>query len=153
MSITSLNSSAISGTPTRATLAERIDTKPGGTTLSGIATATADGVSATVSFSGKALHALEHAGEAVVDGAEDLALGAWHAVQAAAQGVEHAGEAAVDAVEDGAHEVASAVTSTARELGHYASVALHAVGDGLTDVASGTVMAASAGGKTLAALI
>jgi hypothetical protein len=159
MSITSLNSSATSsatsGNSSRTELHERIasSSQGVGATLTNIAEAAAGGVSATVSFSGMALHALEHAGEAVVDGVEDLAIGAWHAVQGAAQKVEQMGEAVVDAVETGAHEIATTARTVGRELGHYASVGAETVGEGVSELASGTVLAASATGKTLMALI
>jgi hypothetical protein len=159
MSITSLNSSATSsatsGNSSRTELHERIaaSSEGVGATLANIAEAAAGGVSATVSFSGMALHALEHAGEAVVDGVEDLAIGAWHAVQGAAQKVEQMGEAVVDAVETGAHEIATTARTVGRELGHYAAVGAETVGDGVSELASGTVLAASATGKTLMALI
>ncbi len=153
MSIASLStaSSPASGHPARTELSERIETSRQGasSTLNNIADAAVDGVSATVSFSGKALHALERAGEMVVDGAEDLALGAWHGMQAAASAVEHV----TDAVEAGAHEIAATAKSAAAELGHYASVGMHATGDAVSEVASGGVMAASAVGKTVMALV
>ena len=157
MSIASLTtaSSSSSGNPGRTELSERLATSKAdaSSTLTDMAAAAADGVSATVSFSGKALHALEQAGETVVDGAEDLAIGAWHAVQAAVLGVEHAGEAVVDTIEDGVHEVASAAKTAASELGHYISVGAHATGEAVSEVASGSVMAASAVGKTVMAMI
>jgi len=159
MSITSLNSSATSsatsGNSSRTELHERITTSSEGvgTTLANIAEAAAGGVSATVSFSGMALHALEHAGEAVVDGVEDLAIGAWHAVEGAAQKIEQMGEAVVDAVETGAHEIATTAKTVGKELGHYAAVGAETVGEGVSELASGTVLAASATGKTLMALI
>ena len=156
MSITSLTtaSSSTSGHPARTELSERIQTTQGSSsTLTDIAAAAASGVSATVSFSDKALHALERAGELVVDGAEDLAVGAWHGIQAAASDVEHVGEAVVDAVETGARELVSTAKSAASELGHYASVGLQATGDAVSEVASGGVMAASAVGKTVMALV
>ena len=155
MSIAPLSANSSSATPARTELSERIATtaNAASSTLTNMAEAAAEGISATVSFSGKALHALERAGEMVVDGAEDLALGAWHGVQAAASGAEHVGEAVVDAIEDGVHEVATATRTAASELGHYASVGLHATGDAVSEVASGTVMAASAVGKTLLATL
>ena len=159
MSITSLNSSATSsatsGNSSRAELHERISTSSEGVgaTLTNIAEAAAGGVSATVSFSGMALHALEHAGEAVVDGVEDLAIGAWHALQGAAQEAEHVGEVIVDAVETGAHQIASTARTVGKELGHYAAVGAETVGEGVSELASGTVLAASATGKTLMALL
>lgn len=157
MSIASLTtaSSSASGNSARAELSERIEvTKTSAnSTLTNMAEAAADGVGATVSFSGKALHALERAGEMVVDGAEDLAVGAWHGVQAAASGIEHAGEAVADAIEDGVHEVVSATQTAASELGHYAAVGFHATGEAASEVASGSVMAASAVGKTLLATL
>ena len=159
MSISSLNSASSSstGNPGRTELSERITTpQPAASADSaatGIVGAIAAGISATVSFSGKALHALESAGEMAVDGVEDLALGAWHGVEAAASGIEHVGEAVVDAVEDGVQDVVSTVKSTANGLGHYASVGAHATGEAVSELASGTVMAASAGGKTIAAMI
>ena len=142
-----------------------------GTTLAGLGTAASDGVSATVSFSGKALHALEHAGEATVDavanGASsiagaassvadevgDAAVGAWHAVQHAAHDVEQVGASIVDAVSDGVNDVTSAAKTIGRELGHYAEVGLSATGEAVSEIASGSVMAASAVGKTIIALI
>ena len=148
-------SSSIAGNPGRTALSERIEPTKGGasSTLTSMAEAAADGVGATVSFSGKALHALERAGEMVVDGAEDLAVGAWHGAQAVASGVEHVGEAVVGAVEDGVQDVVSATKAAASELGHYAAVGFHATGEAASEVASGTVMAASAVGKTLLATL
>ena len=162
MSVSSLNSSAASsvssgssGSSSRTELHERISTSSEGVgaTLGNIAEAAVGGVSATVSFSGMALHALEHAGEAVVDGVEDLALGAWHAVEGAALKVEQMGEAVVGAVETGAHEIATTAKAVGKELGHYAAVGAETVGEGVSELASGTVLAASATGKTLMALI
>jgi hypothetical protein len=152
LSTASSSSSGISG---RTELSERIATTKAdaNSTLGNMAEAAADGVSATVSFSGKALHALEQAGETVVDGAEDLAIGAWHAVQAAVMGVEHAGEAVVDTIEDGVHQVVSATESAAQQLGHYAAVGMHATGEAVSEIASGSVLAASAVGKTVMAAI
>jgi hypothetical protein len=105
--------SAHAGSSSRVQVSERISTS---------VEATALGVGATVSLSGQALHALEQAGEFMVDGAEDLALGVWHGVQAAASGVELAGETVADAVEGGLHEVFKATKATAEELGHYAAI-------------------------------
>ena len=157
MSIASLTtaSSPSSGNSARTELSERIATTRNGasSTLTDMAEAAADGVGATVSFSGKALHALEQAGETVVDGAEDLAIGAWHAVQAAVLGVEHAGAAVVDTIEDGVHQVVSATESAAQQLGHYAAVGMHATGEAVSEIASGSVLAASAVGKTVMAAI
>jgi len=110
--------------------------------LSSVGTAASDAVSATVAFSGQALHALEHAGEVAVEGVEDLAVGAWHAVEAAA-----------GAVEDGASAVCSGSKTVARQLGHYAEVGLSATGQAVSEIASGAVMAASAGGKALLSIL
>ena len=152
MSIASLDtaSSPSSGHSARTELSERIERPAPGTssTLTNIAEAAVDGVSATVSFSGKALHALEPAGELVVDGAEDLALGAWHGVQAAAVGRRAVGEAVDDGAQNRLH---GEIRRT--ELGHYASVGMHATGEAVSEVASGSVMAASAVGKTVLALV
>jgi hypothetical protein len=148
MAIAALASTATASTPS--TESSRI-TQAGdsvGSTVAHVAGAVADGVSATVSFSGQALHALEQAGEVVLGGAEELAVGAWHGLQHAAAGAEQVGEA----VADGAAEVCDVTTVAARKLGHYAAVGLHAGGEAVSDVASGAVMAASAVGKTLAAL-
>jgi len=157
MSIAPLStaSSSSSGNSARTELSERIETSKTGanSTLTNMAEAAADGVSATVSFSGKALHALEQAGETVVDGAEDLAIGAWHAVQAAVLGVEHAGESVVGTIETGVHDVVSATVSAAQQLGHYAAVGLQATGEAASEVASGSVLAASAVGKTVMAAV
>jgi hypothetical protein len=152
---TNSNAPGTSGRSARTELAERMGTAPSdvGSTLSSVANAAVEGVSASVSFSGKALHALEQAGEAVVDGVEDVAVGAWHAVQNTAAEVRHIGEVVVDAVEDGVQDVVSATKSAAQELGHYAAVGMQAVGEGVSELATGTVMAASAGGKTLMALL
>ena len=140
-------------------------------TLASVGTAACDVVSATVSFSSRALHALEHAGEVAVEGVEDLAVGAWHAVEHAATevedvaeagwnglkaglcGLESAGEAVVGAVEEGASAVASGTKTVARQVGHYAEVGYNATGEALSEIASGTVMAASAGGKALMAIL
>ncbi len=152
-------SSSASSNPGRTELTERIgraDVTPAGggsSTLQNIVEGVAAGVSATVAFSGEALHALEQTGEYVVDGAENLAVGAWHGIENAAVGVEHAGEAIVDSVETDVQDVVAATKSAAKELGHYAAVGMQAVGEAASEVASGTVMAASAVGKTVAALV
>ena len=161
MSISPLSTSttASSSTPTRTQMSERIEVaaKPASPSSSSILSemgdAVAAGVSATVAFSGDALHALESVGETVVDGAEELAVGAWHGLEAGAMGALHAGEAIAGTVEDGVSAVASEVKSAAKELGHYIAVGMQTTGDAVSEVASGTVMAASAGGKTLAALV
>jgi hypothetical protein len=156
MSLTSINNTSTMPLATSSSSrTERSDaaTAGVGATLAGLATAATEGVSATVSFSGKALHALEQAGEATVDGIEDAAIGAWHAVQHAATGAQHVGEAIVDAVSDGVGEIVSTAKSVGKELGHYAEVGLSATGEAMSEVASGTVMAASAVGKTLSAMI
>jgi hypothetical protein len=106
-----------------------------------------------VAFSGEALHALEQAGEFVVGGVQDLVVGAWHGLEHGAQAAEHAGEAIADAVETGAKEIAETAVAAGRQLAHYAAVGAHATGEAVSDVASGTVMAASAAGKTIMALI
>jgi hypothetical protein len=160
MSISPLSSSAAASTSGRTELSEHIGrAQPaaaesgGSSTLNNIVEGVASGVSATVAFSGEALHALEQAGEMVVDGAEDLAVGAWHGLEHGAQAVEHAGEAIVDAVETGAKEIADTAMAAGRQLAHYAAVGAHATGEVVSDVASGTVMAASAAGKTIMSLI
>ena len=51
------------------------------------------------------------------------------------------------------HEIVSTAKSAASELGHYVAVGAHATGEAVSELASGTVMAASAGGKTIAAMI
>jgi hypothetical protein len=127
MSLTTLtNASASRAAAQASTQAGRADasTTGVGATLASVAAAASDGVSATASFSGQALHALEHAGEAVLGGAEDLAVGAWHVAK-----------------------------SVAAEVGHYAEVALETTGDAVSDVASSAVFVAAAGGKALRALI
>ena len=136
-----------------------------------LGTAASDAVSATVSFGSQALHALEHAGEATIDGVEDVALGAWHAVEHAATEVadvaeagwtglkaglsalESAGAAVAGAVEDGVSGTVAATQTVARQLGHYAEVGFRATGDAVSEVASGAVMAAAAGGKALVAVL
>lgn len=150
MSLSTINTST-----TPASTASRTESIATGVaaTLAGVAEAASDGVSATVSFSGKALHALEHAGAAAVDEVENLAVGAWHAVESGAQALEHAGEAVADAVVVGAHEVVSTATTVGKALVHYAEVGLSATGDAVSELASGGVMAASAGGKAIVALI
>ncbi len=165
MSIAPLSSNAVatsspaSSNPGRTELTERIgradatSASGGSSTLENIAEGIAAGVSATVAFSGEALHALEQAGEYVVDGAKDLAVDAWHGLENAAVGAEHAGEAVVDSVETGVQDVVAATKSAAKELGHYAAVGMQAVGEAASEVASGTVMAASAVGKTVASLV
>ena len=60
-----------------------------GSTLSDIASAVVAGVGSTVTFSGKALQAAESAGGVVAHSAEDLAVGAWHALHVAAIRAEH----------------------------------------------------------------
>jgi hypothetical protein len=153
MSIASLNTSPSAGTSGRTELSEHAArtqaaaaTSTGtGSTLAGVAA----GVSATVAFSGEALQALERAGEFVVGGAEDLALGAWHGLEAA----EHGGAAVVDAVETGANKIAGLAVAAGKQLAHYAAVGAHATGEAVSDVASGTVMAASAAGKTILSLV
>ncbi|MBW8758233.1 MAG: hypothetical protein JF586_11545 [Burkholderiales bacterium] len=124
-----------------------------GSTLAGIAEGVAAGVGATVAFSGEALHALEQAGEFVVDGAADAAVGAWQGLEHGAQAVEHVGEVVAGAVETGAREIAGAAVAAGKQLAHYAAVGAHATGEAVSDVASGTVMAASAAGKTIMALV
>jgi hypothetical protein len=149
------SSSATASSSTRTEVSEHIGRpQPAaaastGPTLAGFAEGVAAGVSATVAFSGEALHALAQAGEFVVGGAEDLAVGAWHGLEAA----EHAGAAVVDAVETGAKEIAGTAVAAGRQLAHYAAVGAHATGEAVSDVASGTVMAASAAGKTILSLI
>ena len=123
------------------------------TTLDNIAEGVAAGVSATVAFTGEALHALEQAGEFVAGGAADLVVGAWHGLEHGAQAAEHAGEVVVDAVETGAKEIAQTAVAAGRQLAHYAAVGAHATGEAVSDVASGTVMAAAAAGKTLMAVL
>lgn len=124
-----------------------------GSTLATLAEGVAAGVSATVAFSGEALHALEEAGEFVVGGAQDLVAGAWHGLEHGAQAATHAGEVVADAVETGALEIARTAVAAGRQLAHYAALGAHATGEAVSDVASGGVMAASAAGKTLVALI
>jgi len=170
VSLTETIQSPAADTSTRA---RRTSTASDGltSTLADLGTAASDAVSATVSFSSRALHALEHAGESAVDGVEDVAVASWHAVEGAATGVadvaeagwtglkagvaglEHAGEAVVGAVEAGASEAASATAAVGRQIGHYAEVGFHATGDALSEVASGTIMAAAAGGKALMAIL
>ncbi len=140
-------------------------------TLAGIGTAAGEAVSATVSFSSQALHALANAGESAVDGVEDVAVGTWHALEhgaievadvaeagwsglkAGLTGLEHVGEAVVGAVEEGASEAATATKAVAKQIGHYAEVGLQATGEAVSEIASGTVMAAAAGGKALMAIL
>ena len=149
------SSSATAGSSGRTELSEHIARSQAassvgtGSTLADVAEGVAAGVSATVAFSGEALHALEQAGEFVVGGAQDLVVGAWHGLEAA----EHAGEAVVDAVETGAREIAETAVAAGKQLAHYAAVGVHATGEAVSDVASGTVMAASAAGKTILSLI
>lgn len=141
------------------------------TALAGAAAAASDGVSATVSLSGRALLALQQAGSTAVDATvaggktvvstatslvgevEDIAVGAWHTAQSAAHGIEHAGEAVVDAIVDGAQEVVSTAETVGKALGHYADVGLTATGDALSEVASGALMVAAAGGKAIGAML
>ncbi len=152
---TNANSNAPALTTTdqsaRTQLTERIGPAKGhvGSTFSDLARAAVDGVSATVSFSGEALHALEQASDVLVDGFEDVAVGAWHTVQKATAEIGQVGQVAVDALEDVAHDVASATKSAAQELGHYVEVGMQTVGEGVSELASGAVMAASAGGQIL----
>ena len=181
MSLSSVSSPSVSVnetfSTTRSSASERhaaTDTGIGATLLgvaAGIATGIEDGVSATVSFSGKALHALEQAGEstasAVVDAgsriastvstiagdAEDLAVDAWHGLEHGTQFAEDVGEAVGSAIATGAEEIGSATWKAGKELGHYAQVGLTATGNALSDVASGTVMAASAAGRNLIAML
>jgi len=128
--------------------------EPGpGSTLANIAEGVAAGVSATVSFSGEALHALEQAGELVAGGAQDLVVGAWHGLEHGAQAAEHVGEVIADAVETGAEEVARTAAAAGKQLAHYAAVGAQATAEAVSDVASGTVMAAAAAGKTIMALV
>ena len=155
----STTSSATAGNSGRTELSEHIGrAQPAavaspGSTMAGIVGGVAAGVSATVAFSGEALHALEQAGEFVVGGAEDLAVGAWHGLEHGAQAVAQAGEAIADTVETGAKEIAETAVAAGKQLAHYAAVGAHATGEAVSDVASGTVMAASAAGKTIMALI
>jgi len=124
-----------------------------GATLSDIASAVAEGVSATVTFSGKALQAAESAGGLVARSAEDLAVGAWHALHVAAVRAECGVKAGADEIEQGAGEVLGTLKVVGKEAGHYAAVALDTLGEGLSDVSTGAVMAASAGGQILRAWI
>jgi hypothetical protein len=127
-----------------------------GATFVGIADAAADGVSATVSFSGKALHALAQAGEAAVEsvedgasgagkaagallhGAEYLAVGAWHAVKNAAVDVEKVAE-------EGWDDLSAGIAG----VGKLGESALESVGNGVSSAASAAVFVAAAGEKTL----
>jgi len=149
------SSSATAGSSGRTELSEHIARSQAassvgtGSTLADVAEGVAAGVSATVAFSGEALHALEHAGELVVDGAGDLVVGAWHGLEAAAR----AGEAVVEAVGAGAREIAETAVTAGKQLAHYAAVGAHATGEAVSDVASGTVMAASAAGSTILSLV
>src|SRR4051794_13631810 len=123
MSIASLatSPSATAGTSGRAELSEHIAraqppaaaARPG-STLAGIAEDVVAGVSATVAFSGEALHALEQAGEFVVGGAQHLVVGAWHELEHGAQAAQHAGEVVVDAVETGAREIAETAVAAGK---------------------------------------
>lgn len=109
--------------------------------------------SATVAFSGEALNALEQAGELAVGGAQDLVAAAWHGLGHGAQAAQRVGEAVVDAAETGAREIAETAVALGGQLAHYAALGVQATGEAVSDAACGTVMAASAAGNTLAALI
>jgi len=151
--------SAIATSPGRTELSEHIGraqpavTSGPGSTPATLAEGAAAGASATVAFSGEALHALAQAGEFVAGGAQDLVVGAWHGLEQGAQAAEHAGEVVADALGTGTREIARAATVAGKQLVHYAAVGAHAAGEAVSDVASGTVMVASAAGKTLMALI
>jgi len=153
------SSSATTSTSGRTELSEHVGRAPPeaaaspGSTLATLAEGVASGVSATVAFSGEALHALERAGEFVAGGAQDLVVGAWHGLAHGAQAAEHAGEIVADAVETGAQDIARTAVAAGRQLAHYAAVGAQATGEAVSDVASGTVMAAAAAGKTVMALI
>ena len=156
MSLTALANSS----PTRAAVPAEASSCGVGAALASLAAAASDGVSATVSFSGEALHALAQAGESALGGTAGLAVGAWHAVQHAALEVEHLAESGWSELKHGLANaesagavVVEATTTAAKELGHYAGVALEATGDAVSEVASGTVFAAAAGGKSLLALL
>lgn len=161
MNIRTSNCNSICNAHTLSTFDQSVRTEPTehvgtansnvGSTLSNEAHAVVDGVSATVSFSGEALHALEQAGDVLLDGVEHVAVGAWHAVQKTIGDMGQVGEVVVDAVEDVVHDVASTTKAAAQELGHYVEVGMQAVGEGVSELACGAVMAASAGGETLMA--
>ena len=159
MSINVLNSFASSNVASRASRAhpsERVSAPKAatsGSALSDIAGAVAAGVSATVSFSGKALLAAESAGGVVAHSAEELAVGAWHALHVAAIRAEHGVKAGANEFEEGAGAVVGALQIVGKEAGHYAAVALDTLGEGLSEVSTGAVMAASAGGQMLRALL
>ena len=104
----------------------------------------------------KGLREANYAVDVTADGAEGLAVEAWHGLEHGAQAVEHAGEVVADAVGAGAREIAEiarTAVAAGKQLAHYAAVGAHATGEAVSDVASGTVMAASAAGKTLMALV
>jgi len=122
-------------------------------TFSDIAGAMAAGVSTTVTFSGKALQAAESAGGVVAHSVEDLAVGAWHALHAAAVRAECGVKAGANEIGQDAGEVFSTLKIVGKEAGHYAAVALDTLGEGLSEVSAGAVMAASAGGQMLQALL
>ncbi len=141
-------------------------------TLGSVETAVGDGASATVSFSEKALNALEQIGKnawtsiengsssvasaahtALTD-AEGLANEAWGAIKRGVADVEQFGEAVASDVTDGVEDAFSAAKTDATALGHYAGVAVDATGNVASDVASDTMMAASTvGGKALSQLL
>ena len=124
-----------------------------GSTLSDIASAVVAGVGSTVTFSGKALQAAESAGGVVAHCVEDLAVGTWHALHVAAVRAEHGVMAGANEVEQGAGAMVGTLQIVGKEAGHYAAVALDALGEGLSEVSTGAVMAASAGGQMLRALL
>src|SRR5690349_20661323 len=100
MAIASLTSAATSNLSTASTETSRsAQASEGvGAIAARVAEAAVEGASATVSFSGQALHALEQAGEFVLDGVQELAVSAWHGLQHGAAGAEHVGEAVAGAV-------------------------------------------------------
>ncbi len=124
-----------------------------GSTLSGIASAVAAGVGSTVAFSDMALQAAESAGAVVAHSVEDLAVGAWHALHVAAVRAEHGVQAGANEFEEGAGALIGTFRNVGKEAGHYAAVALDTVGEGLSEASTGAVMAASAGGQMLRALL
>lgn len=185
MSLTALNTSTSPSLDSdKTSIRERISTVAAGVdkTLDGVASKVADGASATVSFSGAALKALESVGSGAVDaiesgavdlahGAEDLAVGTWHAIKNTAVGaaqlaetawddvsagastLEKLGAAVVNTVETDVGDMVSAAKSGAKELGSAVSSTYDTVSNAASSVTSTAVFAAAAGAKTLQALI
>jgi len=84
--------------------------------VEGVGAAVGDVASATVSFSAKALQALEDGGMAVLHGAEDVITYPFELAKGVVVGAEHLVEGGLHALYDGASAVVSGVGSAAHAL-------------------------------------